>query len=169
MVAAKAKKKSRRAKNARMPKRVADGTGRFAPHQPEDDNRQLVANMAAFGIDQDTIAKIIGVSHGTLTTHYRHELSVGQAQLIAAVAGRLAKSALAGDTTAAIFILKTRGGWSEKVQIEDMRDANLTIVLNAAGMKMNGHAPQSIKVGHDVLTLEHQPHRPNGAADGDNK
>jgi hypothetical protein len=49
----------------------------------------------------------------TLAKHCREELDIGKAETIAKVAGSLVKKALNGDTTSAIFYLKTQAGWKE--------------------------------------------------------
>ena len=85
-------------------------------HKPTSESRELVGRLASIGIPQDKIADVIGVSAPTLRAHYRAELDGAALRANAAVAGNLFKMAT-GDgpraVTAAIFWMKTRGGWKE--------------------------------------------------------
>jgi hypothetical protein len=59
---------------------------------------------------QDTIARVLKVGLDTLHNHYKHELETGQASMVNDIAQSLAQRAKSGSDTAAIFLLKTRGG-----------------------------------------------------------
>jgi len=50
-------------------------------------------------------------------------------QAKAMVGGSLIKRALAGDTTAAIFYMKTQGGWREPKDEEEIQDKELKITV----------------------------------------
>lgn len=85
---------------------------------PKKDNRkhpdpavaQTVANMAFAGQTQDTICRVLKMSMSTLYQHYKHELDTGQASMVNQISTSLAQRAMSGSDTAAIFLLKTRGG-----------------------------------------------------------
>ena len=87
------------------------------PHAPTSQQRKMVESMSAYGIPQDDISKVIGISIDTLAKHYREELDTATAKANAKVAETLYKQATNVDNprsaTAAIFWLKTRGGWKE--------------------------------------------------------
>jgi hypothetical protein len=85
------------------------------PHlHPTDEQRQLVKFLAAAGIRQTDIARIIGIrSPKTVRKYFRRELDLGSPEANTMVAKTLYKKAVAGDTTAAIFWLKCRAGWRE--------------------------------------------------------
>jgi hypothetical protein len=72
--------------------------------------------MSAYGVPQIDISKVIGIERSTLQKHYREELDTATAKANSRVAQSLYNKAL-GDgssaVTAAIFWLKTRGGWRE--------------------------------------------------------
>ena len=89
-----------------------------APHEPTPEARKQVEAMTAYGVPQEDICKVIGVSVPTLMKYYREELDTGAVKANAAVAQSLYKKAT-GDgkqsVTAAIFWLKTRAGWKETV------------------------------------------------------
>lgn len=75
--------------------------------------------MAGYGVPEDAIARVLGIDPKTLRKHYRDELDTGQIKATAKVAESLFRKATtdgAQSVTAAIFWLKTRGGWRETPQ-----------------------------------------------------
>jgi hypothetical protein len=78
-----------------------------------DAMRERVRYLAGVGVPQDDIARIIGCAPKTLRKRFRDDLDRGVAEAIATVAGYLFANAKAGNVTAQIFILKTRGHWRE--------------------------------------------------------
>lgn len=78
-----------------------------------DTMRERVRYLAGVGVPQDDIARIIGCAPKTLRKRFRDDLDRGAAEAIATVAGYLFANAKAGNVTAQIFILKTRGQWRE--------------------------------------------------------
>lgn len=100
------------------------------PFKPTDEERRLVQQMTAVGIKQVDIARVIragGICHKTLTKHFREEIDCGKTKAIAAVAGALFNTALAGNTSAQIFFLKTQARWTEPKQEIDI-SAPITII-----------------------------------------
>lgn len=83
------------------------------PWQPTDEDRKRIRLLAGLGLTQDQVALVMGKCTDTLAKHCREDLDAGRAETIAKVAGNLVKKALAGDTTSAIFYLKTQAGWRE--------------------------------------------------------
>jgi transposase len=81
--------------------------------QATDEQRRMVKSLAAYGIKQDGIAKMLGLSSRTLRKHFRDELDRGGLEANSQVAQALFKKAVAGNTTAQIFWLKCRSGWRE--------------------------------------------------------
>jgi len=85
--------------------------------------------MAAYGIPEWDIARVVGIDPKTLRKHYRDELDTGHVKATAKVAEFLFRRATTEGpqaVTAAIFWLKTRGGWREMpqdhhVQVRDVR------------------------------------------------
>jgi hypothetical protein len=86
------------------------------PHAPTEALRRQVKALAAYGVPQDEIGRVIGISKPTLERHYRDELDRGEVEANAKVAESLFRKAT-GDgaqaVTAAIFWLKTRARWRE--------------------------------------------------------
>src|ERR1022692_4449787 len=85
---------------------------RFAP---DDEQRKKVRLMAAMGIPQEDIAISLGLrSPKTLRRHFREELDRSAIEANARVAQSLFNQATSGKSTSAtIFWLKARAGWSE--------------------------------------------------------
>ena len=85
-------------------------------HVPTPETRGQVEALSAFGIRQEHIAEMIGVSIATLTRYYGTELELGLGKAIAKVANALFKKAM-GDgkdsAASAMFFLKTRAQWRE--------------------------------------------------------
>ena len=94
-------------------------TGGRPAHVPTEETRALVKTWAQVGTTQPVISRELGISEDTLQKHYRDELDEASSRGVANVASNLYSKAMAGDTTAMIFYLKTRGRWSEKPALGD--------------------------------------------------
>lgn len=57
-----------------------------AKHEPNPRTRATVRGLAAYGIEQNDIARMVGVSDRTLRKYYREELDLGLVQANAKVA-----------------------------------------------------------------------------------
>jgi hypothetical protein len=85
-------------------------------HQPDATTRRQVEAMAGYGVPETDIARVIAIDAKTLRKHYRQELGTGSIKATAKVAEFLYRKATTEGpqcVTAAIFWLKTRGGWKE--------------------------------------------------------
>ena len=98
------------------------------PWEPTTEDVAKIRLYAGLGSTQEHIAAMLGKSVETLHKHdaINEALAVGKAETIAKVAGTLVKKALNGDTTSAIFYLKTQAGWSEKSLLELQGIINVT-------------------------------------------
>ena len=99
--------------------RVDDSVKR---HEPTEETRTRVESLAAAGIRNEDIALYLGITRPTLDKYYKEELRIGNIKANAAVAQTLYKQAMDGNTTAAIFWLKTRAGWRETQKVEMSAD-----------------------------------------------
>lgn len=102
------------------------------PYQPTPDEGERVAKLAAYGMDHDTIANVIGISDETLRKYYRRELDTGKAQTIERVAGRLVDIAMAGDVQAAKFYLAAQGNWTTDRQTHE-HSGGVTVNIERQG------------------------------------
>ena len=82
-------------------------------HRPDPSQRRQVEALAAYGIPEPDIGRVVGIDPKTLRKHYRDELDLGETKANAQVAGFLFNSAKNGNVTAQIFWLKTRAKWRE--------------------------------------------------------
>src|SRR5712671_624906 len=82
-------------------------------HAPDPSLRRQVEAMAAYGIPETDISRVMRVDPKTLRKHYREELDLGESKANAQVAGFLFSAAKNGNVTAQIFWLKTRARWRE--------------------------------------------------------
>lgn len=86
--------------------------------EPTDEQRKTVMAMAGYGIPQEGIGTVIGIDLKTLRKHFREELDKGDLVATSKVAESLYRMATTGgNVAAAIFWMKARAGWSEKVTV----------------------------------------------------
>jgi hypothetical protein len=97
-------------------------------HEPDKASRDKVESMAALGIPQEDIARVIGICHFTLRKYYRDELDNATTKANTQIGGALFRKALSGDTASLIFWMKTRAGWKETnvTETRQLPDAELT-------------------------------------------
>jgi predicted transcriptional regulator len=98
-----------------------------------------VETLASRGLTQQQIADALGIHVGTLCekknqfNEFNEAIKSGQAKGISTVANQLFENAKNGDNTAAIFYLKNRAGWADKVEQEitgkDGKDFNVKIEI----------------------------------------
>lgn len=88
------------------------------PWQPSETERKLVERMAACGITQEQIAKVVGIDPKTLRKYCADELDHASTRANANVAASLYQAAIKGNVSAQIFWCKTRLGWKEVQAVE---------------------------------------------------
>jgi hypothetical protein len=82
-------------------------------HAPTPATRKQAQQAAGFGLPQDQIGALLGISDVTLRKCYPDELALGRAMASAAVGESLFRRAISGDdTTAAIWWSKCQMRWS---------------------------------------------------------
>jgi hypothetical protein len=111
-------------------------------HRPDERGRRQVEALAAYGVPKTDIARVVGIDPKTLRKHYRDELDLGATKATAKVAEFLYRKATTEGpqcVTAAIFWMKTRGGWREAPQSReiaprgDVRDLSDEELMRIAG------------------------------------
>jgi hypothetical protein len=70
------------------------------------------------GTPQENIARVLKIDVKTLLKYYREELDTALHKANSKIGGSLFNKAIAGDTAAAIFWLKTRARWSETQKLD---------------------------------------------------
>ena len=108
-------------------------------HRPDATSRRQVEAMTAYGVPELNIASVVGIDPKTLRKHYRGELDNGQVKATAKVAENLFRKATSDgpqSVTAAIFWLKTKGGWRETPQTHEVGLFDLNRVTDQELEKM---------------------------------
>ena len=101
-----------------MSKSTTKSPGGRPPHEPTKATRDTVRLHAIVGTRHEMIAQVLQVDVKTLYKYYRRELDTARDLANAQVGGALFNKALAGDTTAQIFWMKTRARWKEELAID---------------------------------------------------
>ena len=138
-------------------------------HKPDPALRRQVEAMAAYGIPEIDIARVVGVDPKTLRKHYRDELDMGETKANAQVAGFLFNAARSGNVTAQIFWLKTRARWREKPlelrhsgsvgrrDLSEITDEELIAIIQTAGPTPQVHSRRLIDAKARFLNLDAEP------------
>ena len=87
-------------------------------YETTNENKMLVKTLAAVGITFEDIATKLEISSDTLVKYYKKELDDGRIDANASIGQTLFQQAKNGNTTAAIFWLKTRARWKETHSVE---------------------------------------------------
>ena len=82
-------------------------------YEPNPEDRSMVQNLAAAGVQQIRIAACIGISHPTLRKNYKPELEKAQTQVTGMAMSGLFASIKRQEAWAICFWLKTRENWHE--------------------------------------------------------
>ena len=106
------------------------------PYEPTEKDKAQVKMLAAMGVPDYDIAKVMQLSGPTLRKYFFHELESGHIEANAQVAQSLYKMATDKEkpnVSAAIFCLKTRARWSEAKE-EDLGKKEIArIAAQSAG------------------------------------
>ena len=113
------------------------GGGRRVKADPFTTPKELekLKSLAASGIRISDIAGIYQMSRTTLYELMKHNpdirtyIDMGKSQALYNVAQTLYSKAISGDLTAAIFYLKTRGGWKDESENQGANMQSVRIVL----------------------------------------
>jgi hypothetical protein len=98
--------------------------------QPTDKDRAIVTAMASYGVPQEDIARVIGISDVTLRKYFEREIATAAIQANAKVAETCYAMATSGQHPAATFFwLKTRAGWRETERLEHVGEGGGPVEL----------------------------------------
>ena len=119
----------------------------MARPQKKLDEKQIaqVEALAAF-LTLEQISDYFGITRPTFDAICERQPDVflhykkGKSKAVASIASNLIKQAQDGNTTAAIFYLKTQAGWKETQQIDHTTNGNAITppVFNIVGVKPKG-------------------------------
>lgn len=85
--------------------------------KPTPEQEAQVEALAGYGIRHDEIGQYLAIDPKTLRKHFRPQLDIGLIKANASVARSLHAMATSGNVAAAIFWMKARAGWREKVDV----------------------------------------------------
>lgn len=135
-------------------------------HKPSEVNQRLVVALKSCGVQQDTIAAIIGVSAPSLRKWYRAELDDGLARAVASAAANMFRLSLRQSHTgfcAARHVLNCHGGpmWRDvsKVELDHTGGEGLGGLMRQCGVDSD-NAREIIRAKLDALAAR------NAAIDG---
>ncbi len=96
-------------------------------HEPTDERKAMVENLALVGVTQEKIAGILNIDLKTLRKHYREILDYCRDNRNAQLCGRAYKLAMEGNDKLIMFLLKTQAGFREKQEIDHTsKDGSMT-------------------------------------------
>lgn len=137
------KRRGRPRKDRNALKRHLPETQQKLHNHPDPTISRTVATMALAGFPQAEICKALKMSTDTLSQYYHDEFTHGKTKVMTEVVGSLAQRAIAGSDTAAIWLTKTRLGWTDRQQVDMNANVELTVqrgtlVSELAGLIQKG-------------------------------
>ena len=111
---------------AALKRQLSESQEKRLHNHPDPAISQAITTMALAGFPQADICKVCKISSDTLNKYYLEEATHGRQRVMAEVVGSLAQRAIAGSDTAAIWLTKTRLGWSDRQQVD--MNANVEVV-----------------------------------------
>ena len=94
------------------------GPGR-PPHEPTEETRRRVRALSGYGVRHEIICHDIQVSIATLYKYYREDLDTGDSQAQGIIGQSMFdRGTKDKDTTALIWLTKTRMGWKDISRVE---------------------------------------------------
>ena len=120
--------------------------------------------MAGYGVPESDIARVLAIDAKTLRKYYREELDTGSVKATAKVAEFLFRKATTEGpqcVTAAIFWMKTRGGWRETAQQHQIAVTDVTRLTDEE-LERFLLSDRADVAGRGVSTLTLIPNSANG-------
>lgn len=133
--------KARKPKKTRKSRAKPGAVQGRPPHEPTTEQRAQVRALVGFGRPQKEIAEFLGIGEKTLRQHYADEVRTGSTRAILNVGislydqavgrptqydqqGRVTRKELPPNPGAAIFFMKARAHWRERVDVGNPADDN---------------------------------------------
>lgn len=96
--------------------------------KPTDEQKKQVQTLTGYGLNQEQIARMLGMHRETLRKWCKDELAKGKDMAYTQALNSLFANIKKGKEASLIFYLKTQHGWKEKQQIE--HEGGISITLN---------------------------------------
>lgn len=92
-------------------------------HEVTKESMETVQRLAKLGLNQELIAKYMGICKQTLSRHYKDIMAIVRVDNMATVAQVAFEMASSGKMPAmTMFYLKTQAGWRETDKVETTND-----------------------------------------------
>ena len=124
------------------------------PFEPSEKDRVTVKAMIGYGITQDDVAKVIGISDVSLRKYFPREIELAVVEANLMVAQSLHQMATKGkNVTAAIWWSKTRMGWSERLPVDKDGNARAGVTIHLASQPVR---PRPLLELISDMVVEHE-------------
>jgi len=97
-------------------------------HEPTPEQRDIVERAIKAGLDDKTIAGLLGITVNQLRSCYPHEMQSGSERIMAVV-DALYERALEGNVPAIKLYLECRAGWIPKEKEQEIASKRAPLVL----------------------------------------
>jgi hypothetical protein len=116
-----------------MQSRSKAGRPRFQPTQQQ---RDLVRVLKSCGITHPAISEVLSVPLRTVERYFKKEISSGGDVVKARIGAGIVRAALDGNLTAAMFYMRTQGGWSTRHELtgKDGQPIDVIAALSTADL-----------------------------------
>lgn len=96
--------------------------------KPTDQERGQVQTLSGYGLNQEQIANMLGMSRQTLAKWCKAELEKGKTIAYTQVVSKLFDNIKKGKEASIFFYLKTQHGWRESITISGDPDAPFKVL-----------------------------------------
>lgn len=94
-----------------------------------DEQRKQVQTLAGYGLNQEQIARMLGMHRETLRKHCKEELEKGKDVAYTQALNSLFANIKKGKEASLIFYLKTQHNWKEKNEVQVSGELKLAPAL----------------------------------------
>lgn len=97
---------------------------------PTEEQRKQVQTLSGYGLNQEQIARMLGMHRETLRKHCKLELEKGKDVAFTTATTSLFANIKKGKEASIFFYLKTQHNWREKSEVEHSGSINLQPIIN---------------------------------------
>ena len=125
-------------------------------HQPDPAQRRQVEAMAAYGIPETDISRVVGIDPKTLRKHYREELDLGETKANAQVAGFLFNCGQERQRHRADLLAQDPGALEggARPSLAYRRGRHLTTSTQLTDAALSGSSPHRLRIASSQASTE---------------